>query len=139
MSVSAAAVLSRLEAVIDTAGVSARIEALLPIGVRPRQLPVRTLLLGMLLVAADNRPAHLTGVHQALAGLPDSQHTRLGILAHWTTGPHLLSYRQVERTFRARRGRAFQRSPRRHPVRGSLGDPRRAAGGQHHRAQRAGL
>ena len=99
MSVSAAAVLSRLEAVIDTAGVSARIEALLPIGVRPRQLPVRTLLLGMLLVAADNRPAHLTGVHQALAGLPDSQHTRLGILAHWTTGPHLLSYRQVERTF----------------------------------------
>ena len=33
---------------------------LLPIGVRARQLLVRTLLLGMLLVLADRRPAHLT-------------------------------------------------------------------------------
>ena len=34
--------LERLELVIDTAGVSRRIELLLPIGVRPRQLSVRT-------------------------------------------------------------------------------------------------
>jgi hypothetical protein len=91
--------LERLEQVIDASGVAGRIEALLPIGVRPRQLRVRTLLVGMLLVAADKRPAHLTGVHHALAGLPDSQHTRLGILADWNSGPHLLTYRQLERTF----------------------------------------
>ncbi|MHB8695848.1 MAG: hypothetical protein ACYDHH_31925 [Solirubrobacteraceae bacterium] len=99
MSASVVVVLSRLEQVIDTSGVSAQIEALLPIGVRPRQLSARTLLLGMLLVAADNRPAHLTGVHQALAGLPDAEHPRLGVIADWNTGPHPLTYRQVERTF----------------------------------------
>ena len=35
--------LSRLEAVVEASGVPGRIEALLPIGVRPRQLSVRTL------------------------------------------------------------------------------------------------
>ena len=84
---------------IDTAGVSRRIEPLLPIGVRPRQLSVRTLLLGMLLVAAACRPAHLRRVHQALLALPEPQQRRLGIIAHWRDGPHLLTYRQVERTF----------------------------------------
>jgi hypothetical protein len=60
---------------------------------------VRTLLLGMLLTAADHRPAHLTRVHQALIGLPQPERWRLGVLAQWEQGPHLLSYRQVERTF----------------------------------------
>jgi hypothetical protein len=91
--------LERLEAVIDTAGVSSRIELLLAIGVRPRQLSVRTLLLGMLLVAAACRPAHLRRVHQALLALPEAQQRRLGIIADWRDGPHLLTYRQVERTF----------------------------------------
>ena len=91
--------LERLELVIDTAGVSRRIELLLPIGVRPRQLSVRTLLLGILLVAAACRPAHLRRVHQALTALPEAQQRRLGIIAHWRDGPHLLTYRQVERTF----------------------------------------
>jgi hypothetical protein len=91
--------LSRLEQILDASGVPARIEALLPIGVRPRQLRVRTLLLGMLLVAADNRPAHLTGVHQTLIALPDSDRWRLGVIAQWNTGPHELTYRQLERTF----------------------------------------
>src|SRR5271167_4602340 len=45
-----------LEDIIDRAGVAPRIELLLPIGVRARQLLVRTLLLGMLLVLADRRP-----------------------------------------------------------------------------------
>ena len=71
----------------------------LPIGVRPRQLPVRTLLLGMLLVAAACRPAHLRRVHQTLLALPEAQQRRLGIIAPWRDGPHLLTYRQVERTF----------------------------------------
>ena len=42
---------------------------MLPAGVRPRQLRVRTLLAGMCLAQADHRPAHLTRVHQALTAL----------------------------------------------------------------------
>ncbi len=38
------------EDIVDRAGIAPRIELLLPIGVRARQLLVRTLLLGMLLV-----------------------------------------------------------------------------------------
>lgn len=59
-----------LEEVIDRSGVAARIEVLLPSGVRPRQLLARTLLPGMPLVLADHRPAHLTRIHQALTALP---------------------------------------------------------------------
>ncbi len=91
--------LRRLEAIIDASGVPARVETLLPIGVRPRQLSVRTLLLGMLLALSDGRPAHLRRVHEALRSLPAQQQWQLGVLAHWKTGPHLLTYRQVERTF----------------------------------------
>ena len=88
-----------LEEIIDRADVAPRIELLLPIGVRARQLLVRTLLLGMLLVLADHRPAHLTRVHQALTALPEDDQRRLGVLADWKHGPHLLTYRQTERTF----------------------------------------
>jgi hypothetical protein len=88
-----------LEEVIDRSGVAARIEVLLPIGVRPRQLTVRTLLAGMGLALADGRPAHLTRVHRALTALPDEDQARLGIAADWKHGPHQLTYRQTERTF----------------------------------------
>ena len=88
-----------LEEVIDRSGAAARIEILLPTGVRPRQLLVRTLLLGMLLVLADHRPAHLTRLHQALTALPADDQARLGVITQWRTGPHLLTYRQTERTF----------------------------------------
>jgi hypothetical protein len=91
--------LKRLEAIIDTSGIARRLELLLPIGVRPRQLRVRTLVLGMLLVAAEGRPAHLVRVHQALLALAADDCHRLGITTEWKTGPHLLTYRQVERTF----------------------------------------
>jgi hypothetical protein len=67
--------------------------------VRPRQLPVRTLLVGMLLVAVDKRPALLVNVHRALIELPEPERWRLGVLAAFKHGPHLLTYRQVERTF----------------------------------------
>ena len=66
---------------------------------RARQLLVRTLLLGMLIVLADHRPAHLTRVHQALVTLPEDDQRRLGVIADWKHGPHLLTYRQTERTF----------------------------------------
>ena len=91
--------LARLEQIIGRSRVAARIEAMLPVGIRPRQLLVRTLLTGMLLTLADHRPAHLTRVHQALTGLPGTDRIRLGVVAGWKHGPHLLTYRQVERTF----------------------------------------
>jgi hypothetical protein len=91
--------LAVLEAAIDASGVAPRIEAALPIGVRPRQLSVRTLLAGMCLAQADHRPAHLTRVHQALTSLPEDQQWRLGVIADWKQGPHLLTCRQTERTF----------------------------------------
>ncbi|MFI4972127.1 MAG: hypothetical protein ACHP7H_05575 [Hyphomicrobiales bacterium] len=89
----------RLEAIVDAAGLAARVEAMLPIGVRPRQLSVRALLLGMLLALSDGRPAHLARVHEALIGLPEQEKRRLGVIAQWKGGPHLLTYRQLERTF----------------------------------------
>ncbi len=95
----ALAALARLERIVDCAAVAERIEARLPIGVRPRQLRVRTLLVGMLLAAVDGRPAHLRRVHDALVALPETGQRRLGVLADWPAGPHQLTYRQLEYTF----------------------------------------
>jgi hypothetical protein len=97
--VNSAARLERLEAIVDASGVAERIEAMLPVGVRPRQLRARTLLVGMLLVAVDGRPAHLSRVHGALTSLPEAEQLRLGVIVEWKSGPHRLTYRQVERTF----------------------------------------
>jgi hypothetical protein len=71
------------------------IEALLPVGVRRRQLPVRSWLLGVLLCLADGRPAHLTRAHEALVGLPEADRARLKVTDEWRRGPHLLTYRQT--------------------------------------------
>jgi hypothetical protein len=54
----------------------------------------------MIITAADGRPAHLTRVHQALTALPEGEQRRLGVLADWKNGTHLLTYRQAEYTFR---------------------------------------
>jgi hypothetical protein len=53
----------------------------------------------MCLALADHRPAHLTRVHQALTSLPEDEQRRLGVIADWKHGPHLLTYRQTEYTF----------------------------------------
>jgi hypothetical protein len=92
--------LAAFEEVTGASGVVPRIEAMLPAGVRSRQLSVRTLLAGMLTALADGRPAHLTRVRQALVSLPGDDQRRLGVLADWKGGPHLLTYRQTEYTFR---------------------------------------
>ena len=92
--------LTVIEDIIDASGGAGRIEALLPHGVRCRQLTARTLLIGMHITLADGRPAQLTRVHAALTALPEADQIRLGILAQWKTGPHQLTYRQVEHTFR---------------------------------------
>ena len=91
--------LAAFEKIIDDSGIAPRIEAILPIGVRARQLTVRTLLAGLCLTQADGRPAHLTRVHQALTTLSEDDQRRLGVAADWKHGPHRLTYRQTERTF----------------------------------------
>jgi len=91
--------LAAFEEIIDASGVAPKVEALLPIGVRHRQLRVRTLLAGMMLSQAGHRPAHLTRVLDALTALPADDQVRLGVTEDWKTGPHLLTYRQTERTF----------------------------------------
>ena len=91
--------LPRLEEIIGASGIAPRIEAMLPTGVRHRQLKVSTLILGMMLTQADRRPAHLTEVHAALTALPPADQRRLGVTEDWRTGPHQLTYRQAERTF----------------------------------------
>jgi hypothetical protein len=91
--------LAALEEITGTSGIAPQIELLLPIGVRHRQLRVRTLLAGMMLSQADQRPAHLTRVRDALTSLPEPGQVRLGVLEDWRTGPHLLTYRQTEPTF----------------------------------------
>jgi hypothetical protein len=92
--------LTVIEDIIDASGIAETIEELLPAGARSRQLSVRTLLAGMHLTLDDGRPAHLTRVHAALASLPEADQARLGVTTSWKTGPHQLTYRQVEHTFR---------------------------------------
>jgi hypothetical protein len=90
--------LARLEHILDASGVAPVIEQALPAGVRPRQLPARTLLLGQMLALADGRPACLTETRAALLALPAADQERLGVIAQWRIGPHPLTYRQVEHT-----------------------------------------
>jgi len=91
--------LARIEDIIDGSGAALRTEVLLPIGVRHRQLKVRTLLAGMMLTQADRRPAFLTEVHEALTALPEPDQARLGVTEEWKHGPHQLTCRQAGRTF----------------------------------------
>ncbi|MGE5131458.1 MAG: hypothetical protein ACM32E_00945, partial [Gemmatimonadota bacterium] len=92
--------LATLEDITDRSGAPARIEQMLPAAVRRRQLTAPTLLLGMLLVLAGDRPAQLTRVRAALTALPEADQVRPGVIAQWKTGPHQLTYRQVEHTCR---------------------------------------
>jgi hypothetical protein len=48
--------LAALEEVIGSSSAAARIEAMLPAGVRPRQLSIRVLLAGICLTQADGGP-----------------------------------------------------------------------------------
>ena len=91
--------LAAFEEIIDASGAAPRIEAMLPAGVRPRQLSVRTLLAGMCLTQGDHRPAHLTRVHQAPTSLPEDEQRRLGVITDRKHGPHQLTCRQTGRTF----------------------------------------
>ncbi len=92
--------LAAIEAIIDASGAAPAIEALLPTGVRHRQLRTRTLLTGMMLALDDRRPAYLTEVRAALTSLPGADQVRLGVTEDWHGRPHQLTYRQTEHTCR---------------------------------------
>ena len=98
--------LARLEEIIDASGAAPAIEALLPSGVRHRQLRARTMLPGMQLALDDRRPACLTEIHAALTSLPEADQARLGVTADWHGRPHQLTYRQTEHT-----GRLIAKAP----------------------------
>ena len=92
--------LAVIEQIVSGSGVAEAIELMLPAGVRERQLKAGTLLTSMMLALAGGRPAHLTRILEALTGLPEDDQKRLGVTAQWKTGPHQLTYRQVEHTSR---------------------------------------
>ena len=83
---------------------------MLPIGVRARQLLVRTLLLGMVLVLLITGRPDLTRVHQALTALPEDDQRRLGVITDGRNGPaaHLPAGRVHLRP--GRRARQLRRS-----------------------------
>jgi len=103
--------LERVERIIDASEVAGRIEALLPIGVRPRQLQARTLLIGMVLAMLQGRDALLTNVHEALLELPDADRRRLAVTADWKDAEHQLTYRQLEYTYRLIVGKLAKETP----------------------------
>jgi hypothetical protein len=105
------AALATYEAIVDDSGIAPDLEARLTLGVRPRQLSVRTLLVGILVVLADGRPAQLTRVHNMLTGLGEDERRRLGVIVEWNRGPHELTYRQIEYTL-ARIGAALAKESR---------------------------
>jgi hypothetical protein len=94
--------LVRIEALLDEPQLAAAIgelEAALPLGVRRRQLGLRTLLVGMLgCLGEGHQNAYLSDVHGALSGLDDADKDRLGVRVWWRGGRHELTYRQVEYT-----------------------------------------
>jgi len=92
--------LERVEQIIDASGTAAQIEARLPVGVRPRQLTARTLLIGMTLAMLQGRDALLTNVHRVLLALPQTDRRRLAVSADWNDAEHELTYRQLEYTYR---------------------------------------
>jgi hypothetical protein len=103
--------LARLEEIVDASGVAPAIEALLPAGVRHRQLRARTMLLGMQLALDDRRPAYLTEIRAALTSLPEADQARLGVTGDRHGRPHQLTYRQVEHTCRLIARRSARTSP----------------------------
>ena len=122
-----------LEEIVDRSGIAPQIELLLPIGVRARQLLARTLLLGMLIVLADHRPAHLTRVHQALTsaarGRPAAARRGRGL----ETRPAPADLPPDRADLRPGHRRDGQGRPRRAALRPAAAHLRRPAGSLHPR------
>lgn len=85
--------------IIDRSQLPRTIESLIGRGGRPRQLPVRTMLLGIWLTTRQQHGATLVGAHRALLALPREQQIELGVLKVTNGTEHLLTYRQFEYLF----------------------------------------
>lgn len=72
----------RAEELVDRSGVVEVFEPLLPTGGRPRDLSLRTLLVGIALTAAANGPLYVNRLHQVLLALHPRTQARLGVA--WT-------------------------------------------------------
>lgn len=89
-------------AVVDRSGAAETLEALLRRRTgRPRRLALRALLVGLLLLATDDRPLHLKAVTRLLyLRLPPAWRERLGVVGEATTTKALLArYRCVRYLF----------------------------------------
>jgi hypothetical protein len=75
------------------------LEAAMPSGGRPRQLPSRTVLLGVMLALDSGRPAQLEAAHRALSFLPLSDQLALKVAVIEDGDCHVATYRQYEDTF----------------------------------------
>ena len=71
-----------MEEIVDASREAERIEVLLPVGVRPRQLRARTLLIGMVLAMLAGCDALLT-TSFGRSELSEDDHRRLGVIAPW--------------------------------------------------------
>lgn len=93
----ASATVARMLALLDRSGLPDRLEQLLHAANggrgRPRQLPVRALLLALLLLVSEGRP-HLVRVAPLLNGLPTGDRARLGV-----DRPGGVTLRQVQALF----------------------------------------
>lgn len=87
------------EEIVDGSGVALLIEAEMPSGGRPRQLPVRTVLLGALMALSDGRPAQLGFFHRALLSLEPFEKRRLKVTTGSGTSARDCTYRQYSDTF----------------------------------------
>ncbi len=88
--------LARVEEAIDRAAAHHDLEELIGTGGRPRQFPVRTLLVGRLLTKRNREKGFLTRVHETLCSLPREDRLRLGVTVESPNGDHDLTYRQLE-------------------------------------------
>lgn len=94
------ATVRRVEQLIDTSGLVEVLEPLLPTGGRPRDLSLRTLLVGLGLTAASNTNLYVTTLHQVLLSLPAPTQRRLGVA--WTDRHgrnQVLTLRRVEHLY----------------------------------------
>ncbi|MGH7746260.1 MAG: hypothetical protein ACREQ5_16100, partial [Candidatus Dormibacteria bacterium] len=93
--------LGTFEAILDASGVAEALQAAMPSGGRPRQLPARTVLLGLALALDDHRPAHLASALRALRSLPVADQLRLQVMTPGEGGPHTATYRQYSHAHQA--------------------------------------
>ena len=89
-----------IERAIVSSGVAQLLEAHMPAGGRPRQLPVTTLVLAMAFCIDEGRPAHLVAGWRTLEGLPGATRLRLGAAVTRTGTLSDATYRQFSHAHR---------------------------------------